>query len=179
MADIILTEKRLTKFWARTKVSDESGCILWTGSKWNTGYGRIIYGGKHVGVHRVAWSILVGQIPAGLFVCHRCDNPPCLNVEHLFLGTCSENFRDMHAKGRGKERKKTHCPAGHSYSGDNFVVERDGSRKCKICRRRRDAIYKRTHVEYYRKLKADAYQKKKTEVLLAGRPTGTRKAVDW
>lgn len=67
-----------------------------------SGHRTIYFEGRTSLVHRVAWTIERGPIPDGLYVLHRCDNPPCVNVEHLFLGTVRDNNADRDAKGRGK-----------------------------------------------------------------------------
>lgn len=74
--------------------SDE--CWIWTGPRVRGGYGRA---GVNL-AHRLAWERANGPIPEGLFVLHRCDNPPCCNPSHLFLGTHDDNMRDRDAKGR-------------------------------------------------------------------------------
>ena len=94
------------------------------------GYVLVVVDGHRVGAHRVAWAKAHGPIPAGMYVCHRCDNRLCVNVEHLFLGTHTDNMRDMVAKGRDKQSKKTACPQGHPYSGLNCK----GKRICHTCR---------------------------------------------
>lgn len=78
-----------------------SGCLEWTGSRGDRGYGYI--GANSTGevvVHRVAWAVQNGPIPDGLHVLHSCDNPPCFDLNHLFLGTNEDNVRDRVEKGR-------------------------------------------------------------------------------
>lgn len=74
-------------------------CLEWTGAT-HRGYGQIGVGGKALYAHRVAWMLEHGDIPDGMHACHHCDNPPCCNVEHLFLGDDAANVADMIAKGR-------------------------------------------------------------------------------
>lgn len=76
-------------------------CIEWQGGRDRDGYGTTLYQGKKQRAHRVAWQRIHGPIPDGLNVLHKCDNPPCVNVGHLFLGTQRRNVEDMMAKGRG------------------------------------------------------------------------------
>jgi hypothetical protein len=85
------------------KVHKTDSCWIWTGYKDGKGYGRIGYNGKVEKPHRVSWMIANGEIPEGMFVCHHCDNPSCVNPEHLFLGTNNDNQRDMYNKGRGNK----------------------------------------------------------------------------
>lgn len=75
-------------------------CILWTQAINPNGYGAKWYKGKTIGAHRYIWVINKGEIPVGMFVCHSCDNPTCVNIEHLFLGTPLDNMRDKISKGR-------------------------------------------------------------------------------
>jgi hypothetical protein len=77
-------------------------CIEWTGHRDSCGYGQTKFQGKSWRAHRVAWVSVHGDIPAGLCVCHHCDNPGCIRVSHLFLGTAAENAADRDAKGRGR-----------------------------------------------------------------------------
>jgi len=76
------------------------GCIEWTKSRKKNGYGLIFIGGKKKFAHRHYYELKHGPIPPGMFVCHKCDNPACYNVDHLFLGTPQDNMDDMKKKGR-------------------------------------------------------------------------------
>lgn len=76
-------------------------CWVWTGSLSTKGYGKFsITRSIWEGAHRVSYRLFIGEIPAGIFVCHRCDNPKCVNPKHLFLGDSMANFRDAQSKQR-------------------------------------------------------------------------------
>lgn len=87
-----------------------SACKVWTGSCDRQGYGRFSLKGRMFKAHRIAYEIHVGPIPGGLCVLHRCDNPPCVTPEHLWLGTVADNNKDAAAKGRSRNGGKGGCP---------------------------------------------------------------------
>ena len=91
-------------FQSRIVIDEETGCHIWTGTRQrpNQGYGLLAISGGRKYVHRLAWEMRYGPIEDGLFVLHKCDNPPCCNPDHLFLGTCADNVHDMLAKKRGR-----------------------------------------------------------------------------
>lgn len=88
----------------RNSVKSDDGCRLWQAHRNPQGYGQVRDArvGRVRAAHRVSYEIAVGPIPPGKFVCHSCDNPSCINPEHLWLGTAKENMRDMARKGRGR-----------------------------------------------------------------------------
>lgn len=113
-------------------------CIEFDGYRTPLGYGKKYHDGRMWLAHRLVMTELHVPI-AGMFVMHRCDNPPCVNPEHLTVGTCADNNADMWSKGRGGSGNtngtKTHCPQGHSYDEANTYVTPQGWRRCRICKR--------------------------------------------
>lgn len=75
-------------------------CWEWKHSRDKYGYGMAYFNSRRNYTHRIAFTLLVGPIPAGMLVCHKCDNPPCCNPAHLFVGTVKDNTLDRNAKGR-------------------------------------------------------------------------------
>ena len=114
-----------------------SECILHPNKPSVHGYVSVSWteGGvrRHGYAHRQAWVQNFGPIPKGMYVCHTCDVRNCINPEHLFLGTQSDNIRDMATKGRHRNTRKTHCPQGHEYTDDNTYHWR-GRRHCRTCK---------------------------------------------
>ena len=94
------------RFWSRVDRRESDDCWPWVGNIGSKGYGRMSVRGKMVAAHRLAWILEYGEIPSapgphGTCVCHKCDNPLCCNVSHLFVGSVQDNLNDMFQKGRG------------------------------------------------------------------------------
>jgi hypothetical protein len=118
----------------------ECGCWIWTAYTLPNGYGKMSYGGHPPRfAHRLSFMAFKGEIPEGMSVCHKCDTPSCVNPDHLFLGTQSDNAIDMVRKMRSYvafEKQKTHCKRGHALAGENLYIHRStGRRQCKACAR--------------------------------------------
>ncbi len=92
-----LTEKQLSRFWA--KVDKSNSCWVWTACVDKDGYGEVILGGSKFRAHRVSYAIAKGD-PEKLCVCHKYDNRLCVNPDHLWLGTIQEDMKDRDEKGR-------------------------------------------------------------------------------
>lgn len=108
--------KRFEHFQNRGRDTD---CWVWSGRRQSGNYGMFKIQGKIVQAHRLAYEFAFGPIPEGMFVCHRCDNHPCVNPSHLFLGTPRDNMSDMVAKGRSLKGSKS----VHAKLCENDILE--------------------------------------------------------
>lgn len=118
-------------------VEDENGCWRWRGMHSQQGYGLIKHDGRRLMVHRVAYEILIGDIPPGLFTDHLCRVRDCANPWHLDPVPNGVNV----LRGIGyaaRNARKTHCPQGHPLAGPNLLVS-GGGRVCRTCKRSREA----------------------------------------
>jgi len=111
----------------------EDGCWKWIGKTRGKGYGVLTMSGGIV-AHRFSLQLATGLSGEGLFACHHCDNPSCVNPDHLFWGTHTDNVRDCVSKGRhGKFwSSRTHCKNGHEYTPENTRITKT-QRVCRAC----------------------------------------------
>jgi hypothetical protein len=109
------------RFWRYVKKED--GCWRWLSYVDPLGYGRLNYKGKPMLASRISYLIHFGEVPDGMAVCHKCDNPSCTNPDHLFLGTQADNVADMQNKGRARKRGKPGTEHHHAKMTDQSVRE--------------------------------------------------------
>lgn len=105
--ELVLSDKYIENFLSKFEKGKKEECWVWKGYKNLQGYGRIgIAPSQCVNAHRFSWTFYIGPIPKGMFVCHKCDNPSCVNPNHLFIGTRQDNTNDMMVKKRSKHFQK-------------------------------------------------------------------------
>ena len=90
----------MERFWSKVNKRGKNECWEWTAGKFSNGYGQFYFEGKQRKAHRISWVLENNFIPKGKYILHKCDNPPCVNPNHLFLGTAKENMNDMRKKKR-------------------------------------------------------------------------------
>jgi hypothetical protein len=144
-----------TRVAPAVRVAHLGECWEWTGTRMPAGYGKLSLGGEFVYAHRLAYAIAHQvshrDIPAGIVVRHRCDNPPCCNPSHLVLGTYADNTRDMVERGRSTARG-SHCARGHEFDDANTYIDSRGKRRCRTCERHRNRARYVGQRQYQRRL---------------------------
>jgi len=135
----------IERFHEKYVINPDNGCWEWTATLDQSGYGLLGYEGSMKGAHRFSYKIYKGEIPKGLYVLHKCDNPPCVNPEHLFLGTQKDNMDDMYNKGRAKRMS---CPG--------YVMYKFGNCRCEGC----VAAYEKQRDDYNERVGIDVIKER-------------------
>jgi HNH endonuclease len=105
------------RFWAKVDKRGPDDCWEWTGAKSGVGYGSVRWRGRRENAHRVAYQLVVGQIPEGMHGLHHCDNPPCVNPAHIYVGNQSDNAQDRSKR----KRNGSHMGAGELNGSAKFT----------------------------------------------------------
>ena len=92
------------RLWSKVAKGGDDDCWIWTAFRNADGYGKIAFRGRADAAHRVAWTITNGEIPHGMVIRHKCDNPSCVNINHLEIGTHADNARDRSSRNRSRTK---------------------------------------------------------------------------
>lgn len=138
-----MTKSFEQRFWSKVERRGADDCWPWLAGTNQLGYGRIstTRAAGPILAHRASYELANGTMPAGLIVCHRCDNPRCVNPAHLYAGTNAQNTDDMVKRGRHRAAAITACPNGHPYVPGSYYQY--GGRQCRACSLARAAEQRR------------------------------------
>lgn len=139
---MIIANKDLIRFMSKVNFFEKDKCWEWVGGKNEHGYGIFYFNKKFIKAHRFSLMINNGlshDSYLGGHVLHKCDNPPCVNPDHLYIGTQKQNMNDKIKRNRDHNLKKTHCKNGHPYNKENTIIttRKNGyvGRSCRVCKK--------------------------------------------
>lgn len=134
----------IDRFYSKTRYNRETECLEWTACQTHSGYGQFSMRHNLILAHRWVMQLaLKRELSPDEVVRHRiCDNPPCVALHHLAVGTQADNVDDMNTKGRNRNANKSACKYGHPYDEDNTYYMPNGGRDCKACVSRRGREYR-------------------------------------
>jgi hypothetical protein len=141
----------IDRFKSKIKINARSGCWIWCGHIEKNRYGRFALAGRMRWAHICSYRMFVGEVGEGLELDHLCRNPACVNPSHLEAVTHKTNMERAELAGAGAaafHKRKTHCPSGHQYAGENLVTW-GNYRYCRICQSK----YKKAYKERMRRAK--------------------------
>jgi hypothetical protein len=165
------TESTREKFWAKVSKPEGADCWIWIGARVNDEYGQMNIAHKRVLAHRISYELKYGSIPTGSLILHHCDVRQCVNPDHLYAGSYSDNIRDRWKRNRASfakllavdrkmvpRKRKPTCGKGHPFTPENTRYKKRGlgfARQCRECekQRRRSPHFKAWKREYRRKLR--------------------------
>lgn len=127
------TDEQQERFWSRVEVQQPAGCWEWRGTIGSRGYGQFTVNYKIYKPHRVAYALLIGDVPADMALDHLCFNKSCVNPDHIRVTTIPENSVRHHGPS-GRNARKTHCGNGHEFTPENTYYFPNGDRSCRTCR---------------------------------------------
>lgn len=146
-----LTEKDQQRFWAKVSLPNSNGCMTWTATKNESGYGVISVGGRGgrlCRAHRIAYALAYGEPDPALTLDHQCRNRACCNPIHLDAVQHAENVRrgirgvQLADENRARWAAVSHCKRGHRFDDANTIREAGGRRRCRTCHYMRNDAYR-------------------------------------
>jgi len=169
---IEISDKDLLRFISKVKFFAPGECWEWGASCTSNGYGQFRISPGNDGMylaHRFSFEITKGTIPNGMHICHSCDNRKCINPDHLWLGTQSDNQKEASIKKRFFNQRKDACPNGHKYDEQNTRITKGNWRSCRKCdmlrmRKKREEESPSQHALSLKR-KRLSYHKNKTKCL--------------